>query len=161
MTIASRLPLALALSLAAAPLVLAEHEAPEAHAHGATRTITLDGQDVRPATTEMQHGDVISFVNYSTHPLRVTFTEPKDLEKRIRCGLVHDVKDKGAPSAPWALFTWDGGRLVGTVPPGQFASVCSLEPGAYSFTAEEIGAGTAQAGLRSGILPAKGNIEVK
>jgi len=157
MTTGIRLPIALALTLAAAPLALAEHEGPEAHAHGATKTITLDGQDIRPSSTEMQNGEVLSFVNYSTHPLRVTFTEPKDLEKHIRCGLVHDVKTP--PSAPWALFTWENGKLVGDVPPGQFASVCSLEPGSYSFTTESTGAGRADG--RPGTLPVKGTIEVK
>src|SRR5258705_5819838 len=149
MTTASiRLSLALALMLAAAP-ALAEHEGPEAHSHGATKTITLDGQDVRPATTEMSHGDVISFVNYSTNPVQVTFIEPKDLEKHIHCGLVRDPKDKGTPPAPWALFTWTDGKLVGNVPPGQFASVCSLDPGSYAFTAEKIGEPVTHAGDRS------------
>ena len=156
MTNGFRLPLALALTLAVAPLALAEHEALEAHARGTTKTVTLDNQDVHPSSLQMQHGDVISFLNYSTHPVRVTFTDPKDLEKRIRCGLVHAAKT--APAAPWALFTWEDGKLVGNVPPGQFASVCSLEPGAYSFTAEIIGVKTSEG---SSLLPHKGNIEVK
>src|SRR5258706_12648 len=155
-----RLLLALALALAATP-VLAEHEGPDAHAHGATKTIPLDGHDVRPATTEMGHGDVISFVNYSTHPVQVTFIEPQDLEKRIRCGLVRDAKDNGTPAAPWALFTWTDGKLVGNVPPGQFASVCSLEPGSYAFTAEIIGQRGAGGGERGGIVPTKGQIQGK
>ncbi len=158
MTTGIRLPLALALTLAAVPLALAEHEDLDVHAHGTTKTITLEGQDIRPATTEMQHGDVVSFTNYSTHSIRVTFTEPKDMENKIRCGLVREAKAKGRPSAPWAVFTWTNGRLVGTVPPGQFASVCSLEPGAYAFTTETLGA---NAGPANGVLSAKGTIEVK
>lgn len=161
MTHGRRFPLALALSLLVAPLALAEHEGPDAHAHGATKTITLDNQDVRPATTQMEHGDVISFVNYSTHAMRVTFTDPKDLEQHIRCGLVRDAKAKGTPSAPWALFTWESDKLVGNLPPGQFASVCSLDPGSYSFTTEVVGADAARSGDRASVLPAKGNIEVK
>jgi plastocyanin len=138
-------------------LALAEHEDSDAHAKATTRTITLDGNDIRPSTLTMDHGDVVSFVNYSTNPVQVTFTEPSDLEKKIRCGLVHG-QEKGAPAAPWALFTFKDGKLVGNVPPGQFASVCSLEPGRYSFTTEIIGLRQRDPGS---VLPTKGQIEVK
>src|SRR5262249_52631573 len=103
--------------------------------------------------------DILAFVNYSTHPVEVTFTEPSDLEKKIRCGLVHGT-EKNAPSAPWALFTWKDGKLVGTLPPGKFASVCSLEPGSYAYTATIIGLGQ-RARDPGSVLPAKGQIEVK
>lgn len=146
--------LALLLTFAHGP-ALAEHEGPEAHSHAATHTITLDHSDVRPSSTEIAHGDVVSFLNYSTKPIHLTFTEPKDLETKIRCGLVRDAKAKGTPAAPWALFTWTDGKLVADVPPGQFASVCAFAPGQYSFTAETAGY------KDSGTLPAKGNIEVK
>ena len=154
-----RLFLALLLALASRP-ALAEHEGPDAHSHGATQTITLDGNDIRPSNTTINHGDIISFVNYSTHPVQVTFTEPADLEQKIRCGLVHGAKTKDAPSAPWALFTWTDGKLVGNVPPGRFASVCSLEPGTYSFTAQIVGQST-RAADHASILASKGQIEVK
>jgi hypothetical protein len=149
-----RLLLALLVASVAAP-ALAESEAPDAHAKGTTQTITLDGHDIRPSATTMAHADVVSFVNYSTHPVQVTFIEPSDLEKKIRCGLVHG--EKAAPAAPWALFTWKDGKLVGNVPPGQFASVCSLEPGRYAFTAEIIG----QRAREGSVLANKGTIEVK
>src|SRR5262245_28700971 len=132
-----RLALALLVAVGVGSAV-AEHEERDAHAKGTTRTVTLDGAEIRPSTTTMDHGDVLSFVNYSTHPIRVTFTEPGDLEKKIRCGLVQG-REKGAPSAPWAVFTWQGKSLVGNVPPGQFASVCSLDPGTYAFTTEIVG----------------------
>jgi plastocyanin len=150
-----RLALALLVAVGIAAAA-AEHEELDAHAKATTRTVTLDGPDIRPSTTTMDHGDVVSFVNYSTHPIRVTFTEPSDLEKKIRCGLVHG-REKGAASAPWAIFTWQGGRLVGNVPPGQFASVCSLDPGTYTFTTEIVGQRTRD----PGVLPTKGQIEVK
>jgi plastocyanin len=156
MTTASvRLALALFVTVGVGSAV-AEHEARDAHAKATTRTVTLDGTDIRPSTTTMDHGDVVSFVNYSTRPIRVTFTEPSDLEKKIRCGLVYG-KKKAAPSAPWAIFAWQGGKLVGNVPPGQFASVCSLDPGTYAFTAELAGQRTRDPGA----LPSKGQIEVK
>jgi hypothetical protein len=150
-TSAIRLLLAASLTLAITA-AYAEHEGPDGHAHGATQTIILDGKDIRPSTATMAHDDVAQFLNYSTYPVRITFAEP-GLEKRIRCGLVH-AKGK-APSAPWALFTWQDGKLVGNVPPGQFASVCSFDPGSYAFTAEAIGH-QAQAAET-----AKGQLEVK
>jgi hypothetical protein len=124
---------------------------------GTTQTITLDGNDIRPSATTMTHADVVSFVNYSTHPVQVTFIEPSDLEKKIRCGLVAR-QGEGAPTSPWALFTWKDGKLVGNVPPGRFASVCSLEPGSYAFTAEILGQGRVRSGS---VLAKKGTIEVK
>ena len=121
---------------------------------GTTQTITLDGNDIRPTATTMAHSDIVSFVNYSMCPVQITFIEPSDLEKKIRCGLMHG-KEKGAPAPPWAPFTWKDGKLVGNVPPGQFASVCSFEPGNYAFTAEILGQGRVRSGS---VLAKKGTI---
>jgi hypothetical protein len=151
-TFAIRLMLAALLTLTTVP-AYADHEGPDGHAHGATKTIIVDGKDILPSTTTMSHGDLVSFLNYSTNPVRLTFTDA-GLEKRIRCGLVH-AKGKN-PSAPWALFTWEDGKLVGNVPPGQFASVCSFEPGSYAFTAKVIGHQTP-----GGEDTARGQLEVK
>jgi hypothetical protein len=94
----------IALLLAFGPrAVLAEPEGPADHAKHSSRTITLDGNDVRPSQTRMEHSDVLMFVNYSAHPVRVTFTEPADLKNHIRCSAVRGA-EKDAPSAPWALF---------------------------------------------------------
>ena len=152
-----RLVLALSAVLAAGP-ALAEHESADAHGKGAMHTIVLEQRDVRPSTTKMNHGDVLSFMNLSIAPIQVTFTEPKDLAKHIRCGLVRGKGDDAA-AAPWALFSWQGEKLVATVPPGQFASVCSLEPGKYTFTTEPIGG--ADASAHGSLLPAKAQIEVQ
>jgi hypothetical protein len=142
----------LALVLALAGPALAEHETPAAHAKHDTHTIVLDGNDVRPSRTTIDAAGGITFLNYSTHPARVTFTDP-DIVKKIRCGLVRG-KEGDAPSAPWALFAWQDGKLVGNVPPGQFASVCSFQPGTYEFTTTLTGTGD-----RSG--SANGQIVVK
>ncbi len=152
-----RLVLAL-LALAARPLAAAE--TPDAHAKGTMHSIVLEGPDVHPTTTKMAHGDTISFVNISTSPIRVTFTEPADLAKHIRCGLVRGKADD-AQEAPWALFAWQDDKLVANVPPGQFASVCSLEPGRYTFTTEPLGRGPGGANERSGTLPSKAQIQVQ
>src|SRR5262249_56425600 len=129
---------------------------PADHAKHNSRTITLDGNDVRPTSTRMDHSDVLTFVNYSTHPVRVTFTEPADLKNRIRCGLVRG-QEKDAPAAPWALFSWENDKLTATVPPGQFASVCALEHGSYAFTVDPVTASAQGAGTR-GRLPPHGQI---
>jgi hypothetical protein len=142
--------------------VLAEHESPDAHKHGDTKTVTLDNKDIRPSDLKMRRGDVLSFVNSSTHPMHVEFTEPEGMADKIRCGLVRDAKAKGAPAAPWALFTWSDGKLAGQIPPGKFASVCSLAPGHYAYTIQRIGhaAGTSGPGPK-GLLPDKGQIDVE
>jgi hypothetical protein len=138
--------------------VLAAEEGLEAHSKHNIQTITLDGNDVRPAQASLDHGDVLAFANYSARPVRVIFTEPANLKDKVRCGLVQG-NEKHAPAGPWALFTWENEKLSATVPPGQFASVCSLEPGSYTFTATSIETG-AQGGAGTK-LPGKGQIVVK
>ena len=152
-----RSTLALLLALASAP-ALAEHEDGKAHDHGPKKTIVLDNHDIRPSALEMNHGDVLAFENHSTHPMRLTFTDPKDLIDKIRCSAIRNAKDKGTPSAPWALFMWNDGKLSADVPPGQFASVCSLAAGHYAFSATSIGT---HPGTQSGVLSEKGTINVK
>jgi hypothetical protein len=152
-----RSTLALLLALASAP-ALAEHEDGKAHDHGPKKTIILDNEDIRPSSLEMAYGDILAFQNQSTQPMRVVFTDPKDLIDKVRCSSVRNAKDKGTPSAPWALFMWNDGKLSADVPPGQFASVCSLAAGHYAFTATGIGN---DPGSQSGVLPSKGTIDVK
>jgi hypothetical protein len=148
---------ALTLALAALPLAARAQEDPAGHAAHATHTIVLDGSDVRPSTTNMSHTDVIDFLNYSAHPVRVEFTDPKDLKDKIRCGLVGHAAKTHPPD--WALFSWSDDKLVATIPPGRFASVCSLASGTYAFTAIRQGAG-AHAPAGAGVLPAKAQIVV-
>jgi hypothetical protein len=151
-------PVLMAFTLLAAVAFAAGRETPAEHEHAAKQTITLDTADLRPESLTMDHTEAISFVNSSTHPYEITFVEPKDIEQRVRCGLVR-TKDKEPPSAPWALFMWQNGRLTANVPPGRFASVCSLEPGSYAFTASRIGHRVPSESAT--VLPLKGRIEVK
>jgi hypothetical protein len=151
------LALAITVALGTGP-AFPEHEGPGAHAKGATHTIVLDGEDIRPSSVTMSHGDSISFLNYAGGQVELTFVEPKDLATKIRCHLVSDKEQRPADAPPWALFTWRGGNLVAQVPPGQFASICSLAPGKYAFTARKIGQ-SAPADGRA-VLPAKGQITV-
>ena len=140
--------------------VLAEHEGPEAHAKGTTKTVVLDGNDVRPADLEMAHGDVIAFVNYSTQPIQLTFIEPKDLSSKIRCGLVRERQGEGRTRRPVGALPVAGRQALANVPPGQFASVCAFAPGHYAFTAETVGH-KVSATAGGTVLAAKGQIEVR
>lgn len=154
----ARFATAFTLVLAAASVAVGAETAMQ-HEHAGTATITLDTADLRPETLTMNHDERIQFVNSSTHPYHITFIDPPDLAQRIRCGLIRS-DTKTRPAAPWALFIWQNGRLVADVPPGQFASVCSLEPGTYAFTAERIGH-RAPSGDTATTLPLKGRLEVK
>ena len=147
--------LALGLGVRAVP---ARGEDLRAHARQTPHTVILDNQDIRPSTTTMGAGDMLVFENYSVHPMRITFTEPADLKERIRCGLVKE-KEAEKAQAPWQLFAWSDGKLVGTIPPGRFASVCSLREGTYTFVTARLGVEARPAG--GGGLPAKGEVIVK
>jgi hypothetical protein len=141
-----------------AGVVPARGEDVRAHTRETPHTVILDNQDVRPSTTTMGAGDALVFENYSGHTVRITFTEPADLKERIRCGLVKE-KEAEKARAPWQLFAWSDGKLVGTIPPGRFASVCSFREGTYTFVTERIGVEARPAG--GGGLPAKGQVIVK
>jgi hypothetical protein len=129
----------------------------EAHGKHASRTVVLDNEDVRPSDTTMARNEVLVFQNAATQPAVVTFIEPADLQQRIRCGLLEPSADE-VRRAPWLLFGWRQGKLVATVPPGRFASVCSLAPGKYAFTVERQGVDAKGTG---GVLPEKGTITVQ
>jgi len=147
--------LALGLGVGTVP---ARGEDAGAHARETPHTVILDGQDIRPSTTTMGAGDTLVFENYSVHTMRITFTEPADLRERIRCGLVKQ-KEADKAQALWQLFAWSDGKLVGTIPPGRFASVCSLREGTYTFVTARLSVEARPAG--GGGLPAKGEVIVK
>jgi hypothetical protein len=128
-----------------------------AHAKGTLRTIILDTEVVRPSSTTLGTNESLVFENHSTQPMVVTFTEPADLKERIRCGLVR-AKASDPERAPWALFSWEDGKMKGVIPPGRFASVCSLAAGHYTFLVARQSPG---AKAPSGVLPEKGEIVVK
>ncbi len=147
--------LALGLGVGAVP---ARGEDVGAHARQTPHAVILEDLDVRPSTTTMGAGDTLVFENYSVHTMRITFTEPADLRERIRCGLVKQ-KEAEKAQAPWQLFAWSDGKLVGTIPPGRFASVCSFREGTYTFVTARLGVEARPAG--GGGLPPKGEVIVK
>jgi len=136
----------------------AEHEPLEAHTKHPPKTVVLDNQSIQPSSLDMGTGDALVFENHSTQPIAVTFTEPADQRDRIRCGLVKkSARDKG--QAPWALFAWTDGTLKASIPPGRFASVCSLKEGTYTYLTTRQTPGVRSAG--GGTVPEKGQIIVK
>jgi len=144
------------LALAAAVPLRADEDV-GGHARHAQKVVILDAERIVPSNLQMDEGEVIVFQNQSTEPIVVTFVEPKDVVEKIRCGLVRQGGDEH-PRAPWLLFQRSGNQLTATIPPGRFASVCSLSPGRYAFTAQRTRVKTSDAG---GVLPDKGQITVQ
>jgi hypothetical protein len=141
------------------PSARAQKEPLNAHTQHAPRTVVLDNERIVPADLEMTAKDALVFENHSVHPMRVTFTEPDDLPHRIRCGLIRK-SEKEKAEVPWQLFTWSDGKLTATIPPGRFASVCSLQEGSYAYQASPIGVAVRPKEAGGG-LPEKGQIDVK
>jgi len=137
--------------------VRAEQESVEAHAKHPQKVVILDADRIAPSSLQMSEGDVLVFENQSVQPIVVTFVEPKDVGEKIHCSLVRkDEREK--IRAPWLLFEKSGGGLSASIPPGRFASLCSLGPGTYAYTARLARLRTRQAGS---IVPEKGQITVQ
>jgi hypothetical protein len=141
------------------PRARAQKEPLSAHTEHAPKTVVLDNERILPANLEMSTSDALVFENHSVHPIKVTFTEPADLPQRIRCRLIRK-SEKDKAQAPWQLFTWSDGKLIGTIPPGRFASLCSLQEGSYAFLASTVGLAV-RPGEGAGGLPEKGQITVR
>jgi len=124
------------------------------HSEGTIRQVILGRAAILPDDLTIAAKDVLEFQNMSAETLTVTFTEPADVLSKVRC---HLPRTKGDAAPPWALFTVEGGKLVGTLPPGRFASLCSLAPGDYAYTVQRL----AVAGTGTAPLPRKGQVHVK
>jgi hypothetical protein len=154
-TVSIVIAVALALPLGSAR---ADEEGLESHTRTAPRTIVLDNRQIQPASLDMTAADAIDFENHATQAMIVTFTDPPDMQDKIRCHLIRrTAAEKGR--AAWQLFAWTNDRLSATIPPGRFASVCSLTPGSYAYTVTRQGVGARQS--TSGVLPQKGQITVR
>jgi hypothetical protein len=130
------LPLVLGtiLLLVPAGLRAAEDDA-RSHAAAPHKVIVIDADRVSPSALTMSPDDVLEFENFALNSMQVVFLEPADQADKIRCHLVGE-KAGHAARASWQLFSWGPGhRLTATIPPGRFASVCSLAPGQYTFVA--------------------------
>jgi hypothetical protein len=105
----------------------------------ATRKIVIrDDELISSSTLTMSQHDVLEFENDSGHFVRLIFVEPKDPTDKIRCYPI-DLTIARPDQTPWRFFDWGPGRrLTATIPPGTFASACSLAPGQYAFVATRI-----------------------
>ena len=138
MTLQSNVALALlSLMLLVVPVRAGDEDA-GSHMDKPHKTILLGAERIAPADVTISKDDSLEFQNLSLHPIQVEFTEPADQTDKIRCELINPKLGKPG-KAPWALFAWnDGKRLVAIVPPGRFASVCSLAPGNYAFVTKRV-----------------------
>ena len=104
----------------------------------ARRIILRDDDLISPSALTMSRGDVLEFQNDSGQFLRLVFVEPQDQTDKIRCYPI-DHTIARPDQTPWMLFDWGPGRrLTATIPPGTFASECSLAPGQYAFVATRV-----------------------
>ncbi len=106
---------------------------------GARRQVVMRDDDlISPSALTMSRNEVLEFENESGEFMRLTFVEPQDQIDKIRCYPI-DHTIARPDRIPWMLFDWDPGqRLTATIPPGKFASACSLAPGQYAFVATRV-----------------------
>jgi hypothetical protein len=97
------------------------------HAHAPTVFVSIQQGHVRPEEQKITAGEAFGWRNYTSKIARVSFD--KDVAKHLTC------KSQGT-------FRLAGDRLEsGDIQAQQFATLCSLAPGAYDYKVE----------LRSGI----------
>src|SRR5262249_29979415 len=93
---------------------------------------------ISPTALTMDRNETLEFENDSGQIVRLMFLEPQGQTDRIRCYPI-DHTIVGPGEAPWMLFDWGPGqRLTATIPPGRFASACSLLPGQYVFVTTRV-----------------------
>ena len=115
------------------------HEDPMGHGTHTQKTVTLMRDRISPTDLTMAKDDVLEFQNLSLYAMKVKFLEPEKMADSIRCELVNPKGSKQGKT-PWALFSWDEKqRLSGTIPPGRFASLCTLTPGKYRYVIDPVG----------------------
>jgi len=96
-----------------------------------------DADTIIPSTLTMSHTETLEFDNYSGEFVQVVFVEPREQSDKIRCSATDHTPPDRIPSM---RFDWSAARgLTATIPPGKFASTCSLLPGRYAFVATRIG----------------------
>ncbi|MCW5891615.1 MAG: hypothetical protein KIT14_13840 [bacterium] len=154
MTVRS-LVLTACLSLVVAAVPVRADEDASSHAKHKTQTITLGEDLIIPSDSTMSADEVLVFQNQSFNLLRVAFIPPPDLKDKIRCTWA--TSDPGK-RPPWGLFQFEGDRLVGLIPPGRFASVCSFAPGSYAFLVRKE---LDSVDVVTGTLDIKGTLTVK
>jgi hypothetical protein len=138
----------------------ADEKTADDHRGRAPTVIVLDNERIMPEAVDLLRDGVVVFENHSVHAFDIEFVEPKDMRDRIRCHDVERGTSTSADEATLAHFRWVGDRVAAKIPPGRHASLCSLSPGDYAFTALRDRPDRENTGA-SGMLPEKGQITVK
>jgi hypothetical protein len=143
--------------------VVSAGETAKSHSGHPQKMLLVDEDRLAPDDLTMGKEDVLVVFNQSLAPMVFTFTEPKDAPERIHCELIH--RDRGKKfnrdEAAWMLFEVQDGQLQASIPPGHFASLCSLDPGQYVYTASQEFDPSGAIGAGGGRLPLKGQITVR
>ena len=104
----------------------------------ARKIVMHDDELISPSALTMNRDDVLEFENDSGQLIRLVFVEPEDQREKVRCHLVNRTSAR-PDDTPRLVLDWDAGqRLTAIIPPGTFASVCSLAPGRYAFVARRV-----------------------
>ena len=110
----------------------------EGRGRSARKIVMHDDELISPSALTMNRDDVLEFENDSGQLMRLVFVEPEDQREKVRCHLVNRMSAR-PDETPRLVLDWDAGtRLTTIIPPGRFASVCSLAPGRYAFVARRV-----------------------
>ena len=126
------------LTVAVTSGIASASEDVDGHVATARKIVMRNDELISPSALTMNRGDVLEFENDSGQFMRLVFVEPRDQTDKIRCYPI-DHTIARPDQAPWLLFNLGPGRrLTATMPPGTFASACSLAPGQYTFVARRV-----------------------
>jgi hypothetical protein len=96
------------------------------------RITVMDPDLIRPTVLTMRQTDVLEFENHSGYWLQFVVVEPAATDG-IRCR-PSVPEGRGPDDARWLSLDLDASRrITATIPPGRYASACSLGPGEYGF----------------------------
>ena len=129
---------AMMLAVAVTSGIASASEDVDGRVAAARKLVMRDDERISPSALTMSHDDVLEFDNESGRFMKLIFVEPQDQTDKIRCYPI-DHTIARPYQAPGLLFDWGPGRrLTATMPPGKFASACSLAPGQYTFVARRV-----------------------
>jgi len=129
---------AMMLAVAVTSGIASASEDVDGRVAAARKLVMRDDERISPSALTMSHDDVLEFDNESGRFMKLIFVEPQDQTDKIRCYPI-DHTIARPYQAPGLLFDWGPGRrLTATMPPGKFASACSLAPGQYTFVAKRV-----------------------
>ena len=126
------------LAAAVASGMASASEELEGRVRTARKIVMHDDDLISPSALTMNRDDVLEFENDSGQLMRLVFVEPEDQREKVRCHLVNRTSAR-PDETPRLVLDWGAGqRLTAIIPPGRFASACSLAPGRYVFVARRV-----------------------